>query len=252
MNWDEFEGGEDETAAAELRVCQDGQHQATIVWAGIQQKEWAKNETANPSGKVLTVKIDIGKGIAPVWDSIPAHRRGVVAAVCIAARVVGSVPGGAARHDRDRAGRGQERPRVRADREVASGAGPVAGGYCQDSAGQAYGPATCHGFRRHPLLGASMSDEEQQMYRVYLGSRIDRDGVLVWTQRGKACDVYGGKYVLVGGALMEGDGTWFATEEAAKEDGALRLREMSKRLKQLADALTPPPVPRYVARSQWD
>ena len=87
MNWDDFEGGEDETAAAELRVCQDGQHQATIVWAGIQQKEWAKNETANPSGKVLTVKIDIGKGIAPVWDSIPAHRRGVVAAVCIAARV---------------------------------------------------------------------------------------------------------------------------------------------------------------------
>jgi len=97
-----------------------------------------------------------------------------------------------------------------------------------------------------------MSDEEQQMYRVYLGSRIDRDGVLVWTQRGKACDVYGGKYVLVGGSLMEGDGTWFATEESAKEDGARRLMEMSTRLKQLAAALTPPPVPRYVARSQWD
>jgi hypothetical protein len=87
MNWDEF--GEDDFEAVEngeQGFVPDGTHVAKIVWAGIQHKEWAKNDR-NASGKVLTVKLEVSARYKPVWESIPCHQRGKVEQLCRAARV---------------------------------------------------------------------------------------------------------------------------------------------------------------------
>ena len=64
----------------------DGRHTATIVWAGEQARDWAKCDD-NPTGAVLTVKLDFGQQWRPQWESIRGHWRGAIEAVCRAARV---------------------------------------------------------------------------------------------------------------------------------------------------------------------
>jgi hypothetical protein len=87
MNWDEF--GDDDFEAGETGeqgFVPDGTHVAKIVWVGIQNKEWAKNER-NPEGKLLAVKLEVSAKYKPFWESIPCHQRGRVEQLCRAARV---------------------------------------------------------------------------------------------------------------------------------------------------------------------
>jgi hypothetical protein len=71
MNWDEF--GDDDFEAGETGeqgFVPDGTHVAKILWAGIQKKDWAKNDR-NPEGKLLAVKLEVSARYKPVWESIP-------------------------------------------------------------------------------------------------------------------------------------------------------------------------------------
>jgi hypothetical protein len=87
MNWDDFgEATETATSTAAEQLCPDGTHVATIGWVKLQPKDWAKSKT-NAEGKCLTVRLDFGKGIKAVFDSIPCDRRGSVEALCRSARV---------------------------------------------------------------------------------------------------------------------------------------------------------------------
>jgi len=70
----------------------DGRHTATIRWAGEQAQEWAKHDD-NPTGKVLTIKLDFGPQWRPVWESVRAHWRGAIEAVCRCAGVAAPVSG---------------------------------------------------------------------------------------------------------------------------------------------------------------
>lgn len=83
MNWNDF-GEASDTAAEQL--CPDGTHVATIGLVKLQPKDWAKSAT-NKDGTCLTVRLDFGKGIKTVFDSIPCDRRGSVEALCRSARV---------------------------------------------------------------------------------------------------------------------------------------------------------------------
>ena len=84
MNWDSF--GDDAGNDATDQLCPEGRHTATVVWCGIQAKEWAKNPS-NEEGHVLAVKLDVKAGIKAVWESIPCHQRGKIEALCRAAGV---------------------------------------------------------------------------------------------------------------------------------------------------------------------
>lgn len=87
MNWDEF--GEDDFDGGETGeqgFVPDGTHVAEIKWAGIQKKDWAKNDR-NPEGKVLAVKLEVSAKYKPFWESIPCHQRGRVEQLCRAARI---------------------------------------------------------------------------------------------------------------------------------------------------------------------
>lgn len=87
MNWDDFgEATETATGTAAEQLCPDGTHVATIGWVRMQPKDWAKSAT-NKDGTCVTVRLDFGKGIKAVFDSIPCHRRGSVEALCRSARV---------------------------------------------------------------------------------------------------------------------------------------------------------------------
>lgn len=63
----------------------DGAHVGQIKWSGYQQKEFAKGPK-NTDGDVLTVKIVVSN-YKPLWESIPCHFFGKVAALCAAASV---------------------------------------------------------------------------------------------------------------------------------------------------------------------
>jgi len=86
---EDFQGGQQAAGGDEKDrpLVPDGTHQATIVWAGEQTKDWAKHETDNPSGAVLTVKLDVGKEYRPLWESVRGHWRGAIEAICRAAGV---------------------------------------------------------------------------------------------------------------------------------------------------------------------
>jgi hypothetical protein len=87
MNRDDFgETADTQTETAVEQICPEGTHVATIGWVKIQPKDWAKNKS-NPEGQCLTVRLDFGKGIKSVFDSIPCDRRASVEALCRSARV---------------------------------------------------------------------------------------------------------------------------------------------------------------------
>lgn len=87
MNWDDFASAPDtEPARKEGQLCPDGTHVATIGWVRVMPKDWAKSEH-NKTGQCLVVRLDIKKGIKAVFDTIPCHRRGAIAALCRSARV---------------------------------------------------------------------------------------------------------------------------------------------------------------------
>lgn len=86
MNWDQFEDVGPTPQRGEEQLCPEGTHSATIGWVKLQGKEWAK-KPANPDGMCLTVRLDFGKGIKAVFDSIPCVERGRVESLCRSARV---------------------------------------------------------------------------------------------------------------------------------------------------------------------
>lgn len=86
MNWDQFSDAGDEPSAAAEKMCPEGTHTATIGWSKIQGKDWAKSPS-NPDGMCLTIRLDFGKGIKAVFDSIPCNRRAAVEQLCRSARV---------------------------------------------------------------------------------------------------------------------------------------------------------------------
>jgi hypothetical protein len=90
MDWTAFLTDDEPTAAAaplesELPTLPDGTHVGEIKVALIKQNEWAKHDT-NPNGECLTVKIAVAK-FKPIWESIPCHYAGKVAALCRSARI---------------------------------------------------------------------------------------------------------------------------------------------------------------------
>lgn len=87
MNWDDFGTFADSDVGTSVeQLCPDGTHVATIGWVKLQPKDWAKSAT-NEHGMCVTVRLDIGKGIKAVFDSIPCDRRGSVEALCRSARL---------------------------------------------------------------------------------------------------------------------------------------------------------------------
>ena len=90
MDWTSFFTDDDNQQAAtvpenELPILPEGTHTGEIKVALIQQKDWAKSD-ANKNGECLTVKIAVGN-YKPIWESIPCHYTGKVAAFCRAARI---------------------------------------------------------------------------------------------------------------------------------------------------------------------
>lgn len=90
MDWTTFFTDDDTAPSgpvveADLPILPDGTHVGEIKVAIIQQKEWAKSDT-NPNGECLTVKVAVAK-YRPIWESIPCHYTGKVAALCRSARV---------------------------------------------------------------------------------------------------------------------------------------------------------------------
>ena len=70
----------------------NGRHTGTITVVKEQNKDWAIG-TGNPGGTVLTVKIDLGPDVRPVWDSIRIHWRHKIVELCQSARVAPPVVG---------------------------------------------------------------------------------------------------------------------------------------------------------------
>ena len=89
MDWTTFFTDDEQkpgpAVEADLPILPEGTHTGEIKVAIIQQKEWAKSET-NPNGECLTVKVAV-TNYKPIWESIPCHYTGKVAALCRAARI---------------------------------------------------------------------------------------------------------------------------------------------------------------------
>lgn len=90
MDWSSFLTDEEQNAQpavleADLPILPDGPHVGEIKVSLIKQYDWAKHET-NPNGECLTVKIAVS-GYRPIWESVPCHYAGKVAALCRSARV---------------------------------------------------------------------------------------------------------------------------------------------------------------------
>lgn len=75
-----------ETAENDRPFVPNGRHTPTIRWAGEQTRDWAKSDD-NPTGSVLTVKLDFGPRWRPLWESIRSSWRGSIEAICRSARV---------------------------------------------------------------------------------------------------------------------------------------------------------------------
>lgn len=90
MDWTTFFTDEEprqgpSAVEADLPILPEGTHTGEIKVALIQQKEWAKSDI-NPNGECLTVKVSV-TNYRPIWESIPCHYTGKVAALCRAARI---------------------------------------------------------------------------------------------------------------------------------------------------------------------
>jgi hypothetical protein len=85
---EEFQGGQQAGGDERDRpLAPEGTHTAKIVWAGEQLREWARDEQANPTGAVLTLKLDVGQAYRPLWESVRIHWRSSIEAICRAAGV---------------------------------------------------------------------------------------------------------------------------------------------------------------------
>lgn len=86
MNFDQWWNDEDEPApAGDLTMCPDGRHTGEISEAYIKDLKFKVSER-NPAGTSLVVKVAI-PGHYPVESIVPVQFRGLVEAICRAARV---------------------------------------------------------------------------------------------------------------------------------------------------------------------